>query len=141
MIANASNPRMVKRRNMPYTSHNRVLQRNQYPECRSALIHRSADKKKKVFAGKKLLWLRLLQNRQCTAHDYQRRSSKPALFMKVRRELMQTRSETGTQRREPLRHTRAVCRRAEHGETARHSRISALAAEASEIMRARSLSE
>jgi hypothetical protein len=57
--------------------------------------------------------------------------------MKVRRELMQTRSETGTQWREPLRHTRAVCRRAEHGDTARRSRVSALAAEASEIMLAR----
>jgi hypothetical protein len=37
----------------------------------------------------------------------------PALFMKVRGESVQTRSETGTRRREALRHTRAVCRRAE----------------------------
>jgi hypothetical protein len=54
----------------------------------------------------------------------------PALFMKVRRESVQTRSETGTRRREALRHTRAVCRRAE-GETARYSRVSALIAETS----------
>ena len=40
-------------------------------------------------------------------------SPKPALFMKVRRESVQTQSETGTRSREGLRHTRAVCRRAE----------------------------
>src|SRR5262245_3578713 len=33
--------------------------------------------------------------------------------MKVRRESLQTRSETGTRRREALRHTHAVCRRTE----------------------------
>jgi len=33
--------------------------------------------------------------------------------MKVRRESAQTRSETGTRRHEALRHTLAVCRRAE----------------------------
>ena len=37
----------------------------------------------------------------------------PALFVKVRRESVQTQSETGTRRRETLRHTRAVYRRAE----------------------------
>jgi hypothetical protein len=37
----------------------------------------------------------------------------PALFMKVRRESVRTRSETGIRRREDLRHTRAVCRRAD----------------------------
>ena len=37
----------------------------------------------------------------------------PALFMKVRRESIQTRSEMSPRSREALRHTRAVCRRAE----------------------------
>ena len=42
-----------------------------------------------------------------------RTDSSPALFMKIRRESVQTLSETGTWRREALRHARAVCRRAE----------------------------
>ena len=37
----------------------------------------------------------------------------PALFMKVRSESVQTRSETDARRREAVRHTHAVCRRAE----------------------------
>jgi len=53
------------------------------------------------------------------------------LFMTVRRESVQMRRETGTRRRKALRHTRAVCHRTERGETVRHSRISAVAAEAS----------
>ena len=52
------------------------------------------------------------------------------LFMKVRRESMQTRSETGARRRKALRHTRGYVEGL-NGEIARHSRVSALAAEAS----------
>jgi hypothetical protein len=50
---------------------------------------------------------------------------RPALFMKVRRESVQTRSETGTRRREVLRHTRAVCRRAERRDCPSQPRIHA----------------
>jgi len=45
--------------------------------------------------------------------------------MKVRRESVQTRSETGTRRREDLRHTRAVCRRAERQDCPSQPRIRA----------------
>jgi hypothetical protein len=45
--------------------------------------------------------------------------------MKVRRESVQTRSETGTQSREALRHTRAVCRRAERRDCPSQLRIRA----------------
>jgi hypothetical protein len=45
--------------------------------------------------------------------------------MKVRRESVQTRSETGTRRREALRHTRAVCRRAERRDCQSQLRIRA----------------
>ena len=51
--------------------------------------------------------------------------SSPALFMKVRRESVQTRSETGTWRREALRHTRAECRRAERRDCPSQPRIRA----------------
>jgi len=49
----------------------------------------------------------------------------PALFMKVRRESVQMRSETGTRRREALRHTRAVCPRAERRDCLSQPRIRA----------------
>jgi len=49
----------------------------------------------------------------------------PALFMKVRRERVQTRRETGTRRREALKHTRAVCRRAERRDCPSQPRIRA----------------
>jgi hypothetical protein len=49
--------------------------------------------------------------------------------MKVRRESVQTRSETGTRRREALRHTREYVEGL-NGETARHSSVFTLAAEA-----------
>jgi hypothetical protein len=45
--------------------------------------------------------------------------------MKVRRESVQTRSETGTRKREALRHTRAVCRRAERRDCPSQPRIHA----------------
>src|SRR5713101_3643298 len=45
--------------------------------------------------------------------------------MKVRRESVQTRSETDTRRREALRHTRAVCRRAERQDCPSQLRIQA----------------
>jgi len=45
--------------------------------------------------------------------------------MKVRRESAQTRSETGTRRRKALRHTRAVCRRAERRDCPSQPRIRA----------------
>ena len=43
----------------------------------------------------------------------------------VRRESVQTRCETGTRRREALRHTRAVCRRAERRDCPSQPRIHA----------------
>ena len=52
-------------------------------------------------------------------------SLKPALFMKVRCESVQTRSETGTRSREVRRHTRAVCRRAERRDCPSQPRIRA----------------
>src|SRR5207247_8002742 len=45
--------------------------------------------------------------------------------MNVRRESVQTRSETGTKRREALRHTRAVCRRAKRRDCPSQPRIRA----------------
>jgi hypothetical protein len=47
------------------------------------------------------------------------------LFMKVRREGVQTRSEAGTQRRKAPRHTLAVCRRVERRDCPSQSRIRA----------------
>ena len=47
------------------------------------------------------------------------------MFMKVRRESVWTRSETGTRSREALRHTRAVCRRAERRDCPSQPRIHA----------------
>jgi len=43
--------------------------------------------------------------------------------MKVRRESVQTCGETGTRSREALRHTRAVCRRAERRDCSAQPRI------------------
>ena len=45
--------------------------------------------------------------------------------MKVRRESVQTRNETSTRRREALKHTRAVCRRAERRDSPSQPRIRA----------------
>ena len=45
--------------------------------------------------------------------------------MKIRRESVQTQSETGTRWREALRHTRAVCRRAERRDCLSQPRIRA----------------
>ena len=45
--------------------------------------------------------------------------------MKIRRESVQTRSEIGSRRREALRHTRAVCRRAERRDCPSQPRIRA----------------
>ena len=53
-----------------------------------------------------------------------------ALCLKVRRESVRTRSQADTRRREALRHTRAVYEEL-NGETTYHSRVSALAPEAS----------
>ena len=92
-------------------------------------LHREAPQYRDVAMRIQSLSTRRMHTDNCSPWATQAlrcgRDCEPALFMKVRRESAQTRGETDTRRREALRHTHVVCRRAEWRDCPSQPRIRA----------------